>query len=472
MIGMMGVGCWRSAWVALCVWLQVGAAFAQEPITNNDFNIDLIATPALGSSRTIGLAGASTAIAEGVDGVPYNPAGYATRYSWERDWWEFEIGVGIQFPGAYSASDYFLNGRARALGVDHFSAIDLAGRIQLGDLGFGASSLLQFFRLRETDATSIDITTTRLGAGYAFLNGQLVIGADLRILAFDLSQNNQPIVSFTGMGAEVGVIIRPSAQRWRIGAALRSRISASIVTDSRRQVAGFWLPTTVASPWEFSAGFAWQWFERPFNSRFIREKNVSRGLLSRLERRWCERERAQRVVETGHHAERIGDCGLGDRPHSAGWWRGEERRRRDERRAMRVEAQRRQDEFHDLWRSVYDSRPRRYVLLTADVLILGRTTNAIGVDAFVRQERFRRGDDISVGLRVGAETEIWPNRLKIRLGTYLEPSRYENVNLRVHVTAGFDLHVFRFLGTEWRITAFLDGARRYFNWGLSIGTWH
>ena len=27
-------------------------------------------------------------------------------------------------------------------------------------------------------------------------------------------------------------------------------------------------------------------------------------------------------------------------------------------------------------------------------------------------------------------------------------------------------------GTEWRLSAALDGARRYFSWGVSIGVWH
>jgi hypothetical protein len=48
----------------------------------------------------------------------------------------------------------------------------------------------------------------------------------------------------------------------------------------------------------------------------------------------------------------------------------------------------------------------------------------------------------------------------------------------MHATAGFDLHVFDwsvfglFGDTAWRITAVVDVARRYFDWGVGIGVWH
>ena len=42
-------------------------ARAQEPLTRNDFAIDLVDGPVLGSGRIVGLGGAYTAIAEGID---------------------------------------------------------------------------------------------------------------------------------------------------------------------------------------------------------------------------------------------------------------------------------------------------------------------------------------------------------------------------------------------------------------------
>ena len=177
---------------------------AQAPLTSSDFNIDLLATPALGSSRTIGMAGAYTALAEGVDGVTYNPAAWGARASWERDWWDYELGLGIQFPGAYVASDYFLNGRGRDLGVDHFSAVDFSGRLQLGDLGFGATSSLQDFRLEAEGDTRFDVNTSRFGAAYALFDGQLVLGLGVRFVDFDMVQGETPLVSFSGVTGEGG----------------------------------------------------------------------------------------------------------------------------------------------------------------------------------------------------------------------------------------------------------------------------
>ncbi len=465
------LGWLRLAFCVSCVAVCHEPAAAQGPITASDFAIDLVTTPALGSSRIIGLAGASTALAEGVDAVPFNPAAYAARTSWERDWWEWEVGLSVQFPGAFATTDFFGSGRD-SLGVDEFSALEMSGRLQLGDLGFGTSVVIQNYSLRADSATRIDLNTTRIGAGYALLDGQLVIGGGVRVVSFDLSEAMAgDLVQFTDTSGELGVIVRPATRRWRVGAALRTPLSAGTLGDRSGRVGDFWLPTSFESPWEFSVGFAWQWLARPFNPRFLREKNVQRGLLAELRERWCVRQRRQRAEETGRPWGEI-PCTGAERPRNRGWWRAERSRRTEERQRMVEEAERRQAALHALWEAHYESRPRQFILLTADLILLGRTPNAIGLDAFARQERIRRGADLSVGLRVGAESEVWPHRLKLRLGTYLEPARYEGTRARIHGTGGFDLRLLRLFGTDWRITVFVDVADNYVNWGLGFGSWH
>ena len=83
--------------------------------------------------------------------------------------------------------------------------------------------------------------------------------------------------------------------------------------------------------------------------------------------------------------------------------------------------------------------------------------------------------------RLGIESEVVPEWLKLRGGTYVEPTRFshEDARARLHGTLGFDLKVFPWTvfglfheGTEWRVGGSLDAAVRYLGWGVSIGVWH
>src|SRR5947208_1632406 len=59
------------------------------PLTRNDFNLDLVTGPVIGSGRILGLGGAYTALAGGIEGAAWNPAAYASRSLWETNWWEW-----------------------------------------------------------------------------------------------------------------------------------------------------------------------------------------------------------------------------------------------------------------------------------------------------------------------------------------------------------------------------------------------
>ena len=65
-----------------------------------------------------------------------------------------------------------------------------------------------------------------------------------------------------------------------------------------------------------------------------------------------------------------------------------------------------------------------------------------------------------------------------RAGLYFEPSRFSDAAHRQHFTFGGDVRLFSWnlfgilAETTWRISAFLDVAPRYQNFGFSIGPWH
>ena len=130
------------------------------------------------------------------------------------------------------------------------------------------------------------------------------------------------------------------------------------------------------------------------------------------------------------------------------------------------------------WNRRIDARWRdeRYVVLTTDVVIDGPVDNGHGIEAFFDKQLQRSGRDPSVSIRTGIEFEWKPGLLRVRGGSYWEPSRFDGVSGRLHVTAGMDLRIWSFC--FWReryrvrfsITA--DIADKYGNTGLSLGLWN
>ena len=121
-------------------------------------------------------------------------------------------------------------------------------------------------------------------------------------------------------------------------------------------------------------------------------------------------------------------------------------------------------------------RDERYLLVAADLVLQGGVDNGHSVEGFVRQELQPSGRGISTSVRLGAEYEWLPGRLRVRGGTYYEPGRIPGVSGRMHATLGADLrfYSFCFLGDRYRARFSLtaDIAERYGNTGVSIGLWH
>ena len=87
-------------------------------------------------------------------------------------------------------------------------------------------------------------------------------------------------------------------------------------------------------------------------------------------------------------------------------------------------------------RARYDNWPREKILVVASVLVTGASTNAIALEDFFDQELERYGDHLTVSPRVGIEAEPVKDYLKGRVGTYLEPSRFDGVSALQHFTDG------------------------------------
>ena len=114
-------------------------------------------------------------------------------------------------------------------------------------------------------------------------------------------------------------------------------------------------------------------------------------------------------------------------------------------------------------------------LLAGDVNVTEPSENAVGVESLLAQKKQPIGTERTMGYRLGTELEAWPNRLRIRMGGYYEPSNFEGVSGRTHVTGGFEVRLFHvniWNGFDQGIAYSFDYARGYMNHIISLGFWY
>lgn len=481
------------ALLALAACAALPARAHGQAVSANDFEIDAYEGPVLGASRIVGLGGAYTAIATGIDSAAWNPAAYGARELYEQDWFQWELTASLLLPGAFSKNDYFNNGLGKGIGVDNFVFLDLGARLQFGPVGVGGVFDWQtYVATNGADPVDVTLLTGHLGAAYGLFGGQLLLGLGLRTASLDLTLHGGPtLVSFLGAGLEVGGLWAPAPKPWRIGMALRTPVSsgpdrtdAAMNVGGVEQVDGFVLPRKVHLPWELQLGFAWQFGDRPINQRWLRPPDPKDHLRFELRQRRCWRE----LVELRKEQAAAGKTGdlppgahcpdLAVHPRDAAWWRHEMARRKAEDEKLERLADREEEQIDALRKAEYAALSRYYWLLTTGLVLIGTTDDGIGLDAFIDQQRRRAGQHVTVGLRAGVETEPWQGHLKVRLGFYLEPGRNHGVHYRPHATGGFDFKLF-----SWNLFGLVDTfsvklgftadvAPRYYDLGFGLGFWH
>ena len=117
--------------------------------------------------------------------------------------------------------------------------------------------------------------------------------------------------------------------------------------------------------------------------------------------------------------------------------------------------------------------------LAADLVVDGPVRGGMALEPLLHGELVSRGSGLSYSPRLGAELEVWPERIRIRSGGYVEPARSTVATARVHGTAGFEIKLFH-LTLPWGLLdndltweGSVDVADRYtqFSW-VGIGLWH
>jgi len=126
----------------------------------------------------------------------------------------------------------------------------------------------------------------------------------------------------------------------------------------------------------------------------------------------------------------------------------------------------------------FDSAPfwkNHKLLVASDLVFTAPSENAVGVESVLAQTVQPVGTVRTTSVRLGAELETLPGRLRLRLGSYFEPSNYEGISGRTHLTGGFEVRLFHtsILGEyDWSLTTTVDSARDYLNIFLSLGFWY
>lgn len=461
-----------------------------EPLTTSDYALDLFHGPVFAGSRVTGLAGAYVAISEDVDGDLQNPAAPAVRPFFSYSYFDYWIGFGLTFPAALSDQDFFNSGSKTNIAnpPDSFVFFTPALNLQWGEFGIGFNLEMQQYALSPppTDeeepppAILATIPTTHIQLAHGFLHNQLVLGVGARLVSMWVSEKRRgrTVFSSNGSGMELGAVYKPEGQPFRFGAAFRTaiRTEPSYTTELLPDEDGdliitnpsgsqTFLPEAVAFPWDLNIGAAWQFGSRALNPpwRTPNELGERETLQHRLRQLDRERERDAALAAAKTPAERL------EIKHSY----LEQQRRDDEALASILENVRRNIELGLL------AMNRFYVQVSVSLLISGPVDEAVGVESLVSQVVNRSGQKTVLSPRLGIESGVIPTLLKVRVGTYLEPTRFEGSKARLHGTLGLDIKLIRWnvfgLWPDdyiWRLGLGADVSSRYYTWGLTIGGWY
>lgn len=470
-------------------------------IQTSKYGIDLTQTPVVAGARVTGLAGAYVALAEGVDGNVQTPVAPAVRTAYSVDHFDYDFGLGLMVPKTLTSTDFFNTGHNRTQLADAtqegFVFVTPALNLARGEFGIGGTLELQQYTLRgsnvdptlRTDRFQALFAVAHLQAANVFADGQLAAGAGLRLVNLDVSNPNAPaaerdLFNTFGAGLELGGLWMPQGQRFRVGAAFRSAVTSTPNAQSRLQpnasgdrIVGdpttnnaFWLPDHAKMPWDLNVGVAVQLGPRPINPRWIDPEIRNREEKAALRRRRMQRR--SRVLAAKKDLEEKGALSA----EASGALDAElhaEEAADDLAEDAIVEQTRAQ-----LKRRA-EALPRRYVLVSASVLVIGAVEDSVGIESFLQRVVARSGRAVSFSPRLGVETELVPRWVKLRVGGYDEPTRFALSRSRLHGTFGFDAKVLPWTvfglfddGTEWKVSLSADAAARYLSAGIGIGVWH
>lgn len=411
---------WLAALACAAVVGATQPAWAQEeePVEPRPERLYFNASTLLGSARVVGLGGAYVGIAEGAAGFPSNLAALSHRApGLERDW---DVGVTLSW------LDLPFTGTQRR-DVDNDGEPDesvesrqLLGALLLQYKRFGIGFSWRNSRAAycitaacegEGERLRVSLTQSVLAGSVAFGQDDFILSLGLFAAQASFSQLGDESWRYGDTGVAVDMLYRPHGRPYRIGVSVRPEVVAGWRREEGQVpfIAGRQLYSAVVAPAVLSLGASWRLGEGAH--RYNRLSPAARRQL---------------LVE-------------GD--------------------ALPVPEEEPKDVPVGRW------------LITAQVDLVSGVDNAVAARSFASTaEPEFVGGTSTIQPRVGTEWDALPGLLRLRAGTWLEPSPFRDRMPRPHVTGGFELFVLRYW-EDWALTASFDVARRYSNIGVSIGFW-
>jgi len=460
------------------------------PIQTSEYAIDLYSGPVFAGSRVTGLAGAYVAISEDVDGNLQNPATPAVRPFFSYNEFDYWLGFGLTFPTTLQNTDFFNSGSKTNIAnpPDSFVFLTPALNLQWGELGIGVNIELQNYALskpasmmtegRGASTLTATIPTTHVQVAHGFSHNQLVLGVGARFASISVRQPQDKRSAFTssGTGLEFGGVFKPENIPLRLGLAVRTAIRTEaayqenllpndtgdlVITNPDGGVV--YLPKSVALPWDVNFGFAVQFGPRPLNPpwRTSSELIERQTLIYRV--REIDRDKVRREARTKPPAERQ---------------EIEEKLAREE-RADTAALDRELENVRKQIEADLTKMNKFYFQVSAAMLVSGSVQEAVGIESMVAQVVNRSGERVVGSPRLGLESGGFLSFMRLRGGSYMEPTRFDGSTARVHGTFGFDIklvkwNVFGLWPDDymWRLGFGLDVARQYSTWGVTIAGWY
>ncbi len=398
--------------------LLVSLTAAAEPFTP-DRRLLLSEGVLRGSPRLLGIAGAFVGVAETAEGITRNPAAAASKDPrFEREL-NFDFGAAMHFlpPWAVSEQDWDNDGRPdqaeggplEALGTQ---VIYLAGSVQYKNVGFGIGADLQNFVARTPQGGfNLGLLHTFASVAGSFWEDQILIGLGLEtthsIFGYFENRALSDRLGYHGYGVQFGGLWRPKDEDYRVGFAFRPQVVGKPDTQ-RERIGGLQPFSAVIAPARVSVGGSWA------------------------------------LGSTGRHYNITGKDGWGPTDPEP------------------------------------DGTPRftpamTKWLITTQLDVFMPVGGATNVTAFLEQgagvDAQVAGNQVAFQPRVAVEKEILEERLRLRLGGYLEPALVPSGSLRPHLTYGGEVYLFQ-LGTQ-RISFGLsfDLAQQYQNLSVAFLVW-
>jgi hypothetical protein len=372
----------------------------------------------LGSSRVVGLGGAYVGIAEGAAGVSSNLSALAQRSATlERDW---DLGVTLSWLDLPFTGTQRRDVDNDGLADESVDSRQLMGALMLQYKRFGIGFLWRNSRTgycitagcrSEGQKLRVSLTQSVLAGSVAFGQDDFILSLGIFSAQASFNTLGDESWRYGDTGVAVDMLYRPHGRPYRIGVSVRPEVVAGWRRDDGQSpfIAGRRIYAAVVSPAVLSLGASW------------------------------------RLGEGAHRYNRLSPAA---------------------RRQLQVDG----DAL-----PVPDEEPRDALagrwLITAQVDLISSVSNAVPSRSLAFDAAPPLvGDKPTFQPRVGAEWDTFPGLLRLRAGTWLEPSPFPGRNPRPHVTGGFELFVLRYW-EDWSLTASFDLASRYSNWGISIGFW-